>query len=158
MTAGFVDVRGCHVFRGEYPPQLLKLWDVFNTENESENDRPDNLPNDQKFIALEFNNGGRDLEKFVFKHGSQAFQAWKQVAHALAVAEEEMEFEHRDLHWGNVLVKETSDKYVSFSLGGDTYQVSLTLNNVYIGEKIINPFSTKPPPFGENSPIFFFFF
>jgi len=123
MTAGFVEVRGCHVFRGEYPPQLLKLWDVFNTENESENDRPDNLPNDQKFIALEFNNGGRDLEKFVFKHGTQAFQAWKQVAHALAVAEEEMEFEHRDLHWGNVLVKETSDKYVSFSLGGDTYQV-----------------------------------
>ena len=50
-------------------------------------------------------------------------QAWKQVAHALAVAEEEMEFEHRDLHWGNVLVKETSEKFVNFKLGGDIYQV-----------------------------------
>merc|ERR1719186_1929448 len=25
-TVGFVEVRGCHVFKGEYPPQLLQLW------------------------------------------------------------------------------------------------------------------------------------
>jgi len=123
VTAGFVEVRGCHVFQGAYPPQLLALWDDFNEEHESENDRPDNLPVEQKFIALEFNNGGKDLEKFTFKHASQALQAWKQVAHSLAVAEEELQFEHRDLHWGNVLVKETTDKFVNFTLGGDTYQV-----------------------------------
>merc|ERR1719466_657433 len=123
LTAGFVEVRGCHVFQGEYPPQLLQLWEDYNKEHKSENDRPDNLPVDQKFIALEFNNGGKDLEKFVFRDATQALHAWKQVAHALAVAEEGLKFEHRDLHWGNVLVKETIQKTVDFTLGGDTYQV-----------------------------------
>jgi len=123
LTAGFVEVRGCHVFQGEYPPQLLQLWDEYNEEHKSENDRPDNLPVDQKFIALEFNNGGKDLEKFVFRDATQALHAWKQVAHTLAVAEEGLKFEHRDLHWGNVLVKETTQKTVDFTLGGDTYQV-----------------------------------
>jgi len=123
MTSGFVEVRGCHVFRGVYPPQLLALWDKFNEEHESENDRPDNLPATQMYIALEFNNAGKDLEKYTFKHASQALQAWKQVAHSLAVAEEELQFEHRDLHWGNVLVKETTEKFAQFTIGGDVYQV-----------------------------------
>eukprot|EP00092_Neocalanus_flemingeri_P038433 GFUD01041840.1.p1 GENE.GFUD01041840.1~~GFUD01041840.1.p1 ORF type:complete len:1113 (-),score=288.64 GFUD01041840.1:486-3824(-) len=122
-TDGFVEVRNCYLFSGKYPPQLLQLWDDFNEEKKSENDRPDNLPVEQKFIALEFNNGGKDLEAFVFKNASQALQAWKQVAHTLAVAEEELQFEHRDLHWGNVLIKETSEKFVNFTLAGDTYQV-----------------------------------
>merc|ERR1719466_701918 len=122
-TSGFVEVRGCHVFQGAYPPQLLVLWDNYNQEQESENDRPDNLPVDQLYIALELNYAGKDVEKFTFKHASQALQAWKQVAHALAVAEEELMFEHRDLHWGNVLVKETTDKYVQFTLAGDIFQV-----------------------------------
>ena len=46
-----------------------------------------------------------------------------QVAHTLAVAESNMEFEHRDLHWGNVLVKQTKDKVAQFRLNGDLYEV-----------------------------------
>ena len=111
------------MFQGPYPEDLLLLWDKFDKENESENDRPDNLPHDQKFIALEFNNGGKDLEKFTFKNASQALQAWKQVVHSLAVAEEEHQFEHRDLHWGNVLIRETNKKYVEYTVNGDIYQV-----------------------------------
>ena len=122
-TSGFVEVRGIRVFQGPYPEDLLLLWDKFDIEHESENDRPDNLPHDQKFIALEFNNGGKDLEKFTFKNASQALQAWKQVVHSLAVAEEEHQFEHRDLHWGNVLIRETNKKFVEYTVNGDIYQV-----------------------------------
>lgn len=30
---------------------------------------------------------------------------WLQTVLALAVAEEAVEFEHRDLHWGNLLIR-----------------------------------------------------
>lgn len=35
----------------------------------------------------------------------------------LAVGENEYQFEHRDLHWGNVLVINTNQQYISYKLG-----------------------------------------
>lgn len=122
-TEGFVEVRNCVVFQGKYPEKLLELWDQFDAEKTSENTRPDFLPTDQLYIALEFNNGGQDLEKFEFRNASQALAAWKQVVHTLAVAESHLHFEHRDLHWGNILIKETQQKTVDFVLNGFPYRV-----------------------------------
>ena len=147
-TDGFVEVRGAYVFQGSYPTCLLRLWDQYAEEGETENERPDSLGSDQKFLSLEFNNAGRDLEKFAFKHAEQAFQAWKQVAYSLAVAEERLKFEHRDLHWGNVLVKETKSKDpVRCKLGGDTFLVEtggvlttiidFSLSRAELNEKLI---------------------
>lgn len=53
----------------------------------------------------------------------QVISIAKQVAFALAVAEAAYEFEHRDLHNSNVLIKKTSNKYVIFSLNGKCYQM-----------------------------------
>ena len=42
----------------------------------------------------------------------------------MAVAEQSLEFEHRDLHWGNVLVKEVKGvKLCEFKLDGDIFKV-----------------------------------
>ena len=123
-TSGFVELRKCNVFQGKYPKELLKLWDMFDKERESENDRPDFFPKSQQYIALEFGNGGKDLEKFVFNHPTQALAAWRQVAHTLAVAEQQLSFEHRDLHWGNILIKETKTSKIEFRLDGDLFEVA----------------------------------
>ena len=53
-----MEVRGAHVFRGDYPSQLLDLWDQFAAEKGTENERPDKLGLCQTYIALEFNNAG----------------------------------------------------------------------------------------------------
>ena len=91
----------------------------FDSENSSENDRPDRDlfseassdgvridPKEQLFVAIEFANGGRDLEHTKLKNATQGLSIFLQIAHALAVSERALEFEHRDLHWGNILVKE----------------------------------------------------
>lgn len=41
-----------------------------------------------------------------------------QTALTLAVAEQKFEFEHRDLHWGNILIAPTADKFNEFRIGG----------------------------------------
>ena len=59
-----------------------------------------------------------------------------QVAHTLAVAEEAMEFEHRDLHWGNVLVKEVKGTRVcEYKLDGDVFKVLKDLDVImFLGQ------------------------
>ena len=123
VCEGFVELRRCFVFEGKYPEKLLELWDNFSSVKGTENDRPDVFPVDQLYIALEYGNGGKDLEKYVFRNPDQAMAAWNQVAHTLAVAENSYQFEHRDLHWGNVLIKETKEKKISFTINGETFLV-----------------------------------
>jgi len=48
--------------------------------------------------------GGEDLEHFAVRDFDEARSILLQTTVALAVAEEACRFEHRDLHWGNVLI------------------------------------------------------
>lgn len=45
------------------------------------------------------------------------------MAISLAVAEAQFEFEHRDLHWGNVLVQPTAEKSLTFTLNGRSIEI-----------------------------------
>lgn len=45
------------------------------------------------------------------------------MALALAVAEKKLQFEHRDLHWGNILLSPTNDKFITFKINGNLFEV-----------------------------------
>ncbi|KAG0710644.1 putative serine/threonine-protein kinase haspin [Chionoecetes opilio] len=124
MTENFVHVQGSWCVEGRYPQDLLHLWDLYKEEKGSENDRPDMFPDTQLYIVLEFGHGGRDLESFVFNNARDLMAVFVQIAYSLAVAEEALEFEHRDLHWGNVLVAPTTESKIDFKLGGETYTLN----------------------------------
>uniref|UniRef100_A0A8C4IU28 Serine/threonine-protein kinase haspin n=1 Tax=Dicentrarchus labrax TaxID=13489 RepID=A0A8C4IU28_DICLA len=122
QTHGFIGLIDLHCVQGCYPADFLNAWDTFDQQKGSENDRPDFFEKDQLFIILEFEFGGIDLEN---SNGTLASlgvakSILHQVTAALAVAEQELHFEHRDLHWGNVLVKTTKEKKGSFLLNGAT--------------------------------------
>ncbi|XP_055061405.2 uncharacterized protein haspin [Misgurnus anguillicaudatus] len=124
-TDGFIGLNNLHCVRGRYPEALLKAWDKFDSQKGSENDRPDFFDDEQMFLILEFEFGGSDLENMKGKLSSmaQAKSILHQVTAALAVAEQALCFEHRDLHWGNILVKNTKQKKSEFILNGAVHSV-----------------------------------
>ncbi|KAL1282446.1 hypothetical protein QQF64_001249 [Cirrhinus molitorella] len=124
-TDGFIGLNNLHCVCGRYPDDLLKAWDKFDRQKGSENDRPDFFDDEQLFLILEFEFGGSDLENMNGKLSSmiQAKSVLHQVTAALAVAEQALCFEHRDLHWGNILVKNIKHKHNEFILNGTVHSV-----------------------------------
>uniref|UniRef100_A0A8B9TS86 Serine/threonine-protein kinase haspin n=1 Tax=Anas platyrhynchos TaxID=8839 RepID=A0A8B9TS86_ANAPL len=121
-TVGFVSLYSVHCVQGAYPKYLLEAWDKYDKVTGSENDRPDLFGKEQLFMVLEFEFGGSDLENMRKRLNSvaSAKSILHQVTASLAVAEQELHFEHRDLHWGNVLVKKTDVKELNYVLNGTT--------------------------------------
>ncbi|CAH0720204.1 unnamed protein product, partial [Brenthis ino] len=120
----FNEVLAVRCVQGSYPSRLLDLWELYDETKGSENDNPAVLPADQQFLVLELANAGQDLESYQFTNAEQAYALFKQVAFGLAVAEEAFQFEHRDLHWGNVLIAPTDQKYATFVLRGRAHRVA----------------------------------
>ncbi|ODV90516.1 hypothetical protein CANCADRAFT_57015 [Tortispora caseinolytica NRRL Y-17796] len=103
---GFAGIKHTHIVIGRYPSHLLYLWDCYDRDNNSENDRPDAYESEQLYCVIEMGFGGVDLEHYVLRSWKDAsIIFWTLVKH-LAAAEIVNEFEHRDLHWGNVLIED----------------------------------------------------
>lgn len=124
-TVGFISLYSVHCVQGAYPKYLLEAWDKYHEVMGSENDRPDLFGDEQLFMVLKFEYGGSDLENMRNRLNSVATarSILHQVTASLAVAEQELYFEHRDLHWGNVLVKKTNAKELSYVLNGATHTI-----------------------------------
>ncbi|XP_058019987.1 serine/threonine-protein kinase haspin [Ahaetulla prasina] len=123
-TSGFIRLYSVHCVQGTYPEHLLNAWDEYHRLRQSENNRPDFFSDQQLFMVLEFEFGGTDLENMRNRQLNSVASAKSilhQVTASLAVAEEALRFEHRDLHWGNVLVRKTSLKEVAVTLNGQVH-------------------------------------
>ncbi|XP_032576137.1 putative serine/threonine-protein kinase haspin homolog isoform X7 [Drosophila sechellia] len=98
--------------KGRYPPHFINLWEKYDNEKGSENDHPELFGDNQLFAVLELKFAGSDMANFEFLNSEQSYYALKQIILALAVGEEEYQFEHRDLHLGNILIEYTNKKHV----------------------------------------------
>lgn len=119
----FIEVKRLYYIQDRYHPTLMKQWDAYDAKKNSENDRPDCFGADQKFLMLEFADGGSSLEDYKVKSATEARSIFLQAACALAVAETALEFEHRDLHWGNILVAPTNQRSISCRLAGRDFEL-----------------------------------
>ncbi|CAB4004250.1 Serine threonine- kinase haspin, partial [Paramuricea clavata] len=119
VCSNFIKVKRVMLVQDSYPEKLLQEWDRWRTKHNCENERPDMFESDQYFVVFEFLNGGEDMERFQFNSMDQALSVLQQVALSLSVAEESLLFEHRDLHWGNVLIKKTKCKEIHYKLCGE---------------------------------------
>ncbi|CAH7672212.1 hypothetical protein BY996DRAFT_4573081 [Phakopsora pachyrhizi] len=104
---GFIDFRGCLVVSGAYPKVLLKEWDKYKRRfpQQSYNPRPSKFHIKQLYCCILLRNSGTDLESFEVLDWQQAASIFSQVINTLSQGERKYRFEHRDLHWGNILVE-----------------------------------------------------
>ncbi|KAF9959334.1 hypothetical protein BGZ70_008875 [Mortierella alpina] len=113
---GFIGSFGALVVRGRYPKPLLAAWDRFRKANGTESWRPDIYPKNQLYCIILLPYGGTDLERCPLANWKQAWSVLTQIAASLESKEQAPYwFEHRDLHWGNILVKGTRQESVVFA-------------------------------------------
>lgn len=122
-TMHFISMTRAAIVRGLFPDKLLHEWDEFHRQKISENQDPRKYKEDNLHLLMILNHGGVDLENFKFKSADQALGVFMQTAFSLAAAESEFEFEHRDLHWGNILVRNTEHDITDFVVSGCPYEV-----------------------------------
>jgi hypothetical protein len=126
FTPNFIDMISATIVQGKFPKKLVDEWNAFDKRKEggSENYHPKKYKADHLHCLMILNNGGTDVESFQFFDASETLGCFFQIVFSLAAAEAQYEFEHRDLHWGNVLVKRVEDEpTIDYYISGSPFQV-----------------------------------
>ncbi|KAK8545933.1 hypothetical protein V6N12_026742 [Hibiscus sabdariffa] len=128
----FIETIDLKVCQGLYDVSLIRAWEKWDEKNGSENDHPREFPEKQRYLVFVLQHGGKDLESFVLEDFDEARSLLVQVTATLAVAEAAYEFEHRDLHWGNILLSRNDSVTMKFMLEGKqisfrTYGLSVSI-------------------------------
>ncbi|XP_050382945.1 serine/threonine-protein kinase haspin homolog [Argentina anserina] len=147
VCSTFIETKDLRVCQGCYDAGLIKAWKAWNKKHVSQNDNPDMFPENQRYVVFVLEHGGEDLESFVLLDFNEARSLLVQVTAALAVAEAAYEFEHRDLHWGNILLSRSNSVTMQFTLDGKqmlihTFGLAIsiidfTLSRINTGEAIL---------------------
>ncbi|MCJ1315029.1 hypothetical protein MMC15_000343 [Xylographa vitiligo] len=122
---GFVEFRGTCVLQGCMPTQLVKEWNDYRAQGRTIESRDPNKKNayleNQLWLLIEMSDAGTNLnpgcympcdikcytpgDRYLSVHRS--WDIFWQIVKALAKAEVYAEFEHRDLHLGNICARNT---------------------------------------------------
>ena len=120
---GFTNFRDVRVIKGRPPQSFVKAFKAFNVTQKARKKELSNFPDparkasyadDQLWAVIEMQDAGTDLERFVETGDcTSIWTVWDifwQVVLSLAKGEEGAEFEHRDLHLGNICVRQASEQ------------------------------------------------
>ncbi|KAK2966794.1 hypothetical protein RJ640_008797, partial [Escallonia rubra] len=143
----FIETIALRVCQGTYDAALIRAWEEWDWKHGSENDHPNQFSDQQCYVVFVQEHGGQDLESFVLRNFDEACSLLVQVTTALAVAEAAYQFEHRDLHWGNILLSRKDSTTLEYILKGEKIYVKtfglvisiidFTLSRINTGEDIL---------------------
>ncbi|KAJ4512849.1 hypothetical protein HRR78_005719 [Exophiala dermatitidis] len=105
---GFPRCRGVHVVSGEYPDVLIDAFRDYQNEHDHSaiNEEPSNADAANRlYVVIEMDDAGVPMHKVKQPSAFQVFDIFWKTAIILANAEGLLEFEHRDLHNGNICIK-----------------------------------------------------
>ncbi|XP_028779473.1 serine/threonine-protein kinase haspin homolog isoform X1 [Neltuma alba] len=143
----FIETIELSVCQGSYDASLIQAWENWDENHGSENDHPKVFPEKQCYVVFVLQHGGKDLESFALMNFDEARSLLVQVTAGLAAAESAYEFEHRDLHWGNILLSRNDSETSQFTLDGrhmlvKTYGliisiIDFTLSRINTGDDVL---------------------
>ncbi|XP_066913645.1 serine/threonine-protein kinase haspin-like isoform X2 [Clytia hemisphaerica] len=109
---GFIELKSLSYCKGPFTRHLIDLWEEWEEDkkNDCQNNHPEVYSENQRYVVFENRFGGQDLEKCKITTMKEAMSILKQLVATLASAELSMQFEHRDLHWGNILIEKMEEK------------------------------------------------
>ena len=125
---GFVEFRGACVLYGAMPSQLIEEWNSYKAQGRTVESNDPNKKNayseKQLWLLIEMSDAGTNLEPGYYRPPGvegcvledrylsvqRTWDIFWQIVRALAKAELYAEFEHRDLHLGNICAKDTCSR------------------------------------------------
>ncbi|XP_023225550.1 serine/threonine-protein kinase haspin-like isoform X1 [Centruroides sculpturatus] len=122
-TSGFAQVKSVYFIRGKFPDELRKAYKNFHLGRKMPDFYSAQVSHRQLYIVYDMEYGGYPLLKSLQIRPCQAVSIFRQVAFSLAVAETELEFEHRDLHLCNILIKPTRAKSLTYFISGKNFEI-----------------------------------
>ncbi|KAI0481483.1 hypothetical protein F4859DRAFT_512629 [Xylaria cf. heliscus] len=113
---GFVVYKERYIVQGKACRELLETHQTFHKKLKKQDpDRlqfypsPSRYLDDTKFLVVELGDAGTALEDFGLMTADQLWDIFFHVVIALARAEARIEFEHRDLHEGNLCIRKVNE-------------------------------------------------
>ena len=122
---GFVEYRGACILQGTMASQFTSFWNEYMRSSRTVESKDPNkkatYPDSQLWLLIEMSDAGRNLERGQYLPPDcplappkgkpylsiqRTWDIWWQVVKALAKAEVFCEFEHRDMHLGNICIKD----------------------------------------------------
>lgn len=99
-------MHSCYFVNGEFTEEYINARNVFGSRSETGSSTLHNVPKKYGCVFLE--NGGEDLETFKFASFEESVEFMTKLLMHLVKLQHALKYEHRDLHWGNVLLKRTN--------------------------------------------------
>ncbi|GAW19282.1 hypothetical protein ANO14919_087680 [Xylariales sp. No.14919] len=113
---GFVVYKERYIVQGKACRELLETHQIFHKKLKRQDpDRlqfypsPSRYLDDTKFLVVELGDAGTALEEFELVTSDQLWDIFFHIAIALARAEARIDFEHRDLHEGNLCIRKVGE-------------------------------------------------
>lgn len=107
---GFVGFKGAYIIKGKPCQPLLNAYDAYSERHGgfSEYPNPREYTENSTFLVIELADAGDVLEDIEISNINEVWDVLVGVTMALARAEIEFEFEHRDLHENNICYSRSS--------------------------------------------------
>ncbi|KAK8108624.1 hypothetical protein PG984_014425 [Apiospora sp. TS-2023a] len=113
---GFVVYKERYIVQGKTCKELLETHQNFQKKAKRQDPgraqfypSPSRYLDGTRFLVVELGDAGTALEDFHLNSTDQIWDIFLHVAIALARAEAQVEFEHRDLHEGNLCIRQTGE-------------------------------------------------